>query len=175
MLAGTSLIKLTSETIIKPFDCEDDDLNDFFINDSKKYLKELLAVTYILENDIDSVAFFSLLNDKITIENADSKRSWRRVFHSNMPVGKKYNSYPAVKLGRLGVSKKYKGQGIGTEILDYIKELFITNNRTGCRYITVDAYRNSLSFYEKNNFKYMTILDQNSDTRLMYFDLMLLT
>jgi len=76
-----------------------------------------------------------------------------------------------VTLGRLGVSNAVKGTGIGTMILDYIKELFITNNRTGCRYITVDAYGASLSFYEKNGFTYLTTKDKGSDTRLMYFDL----
>jgi GNAT superfamily N-acetyltransferase len=77
-----------------------------------------------------------------------------------------------MKIGRLGVSNNFKGQGIGTIILDYIKELFITNNRTGCRFITVDAYGASLTFYERNGFGYLTSKDKGMDTRLMYFDLM---
>jgi hypothetical protein len=108
MFPDTSLIKLSLDTVIKPFDCVDSDLNDFFLNDSKHYLKELLALTYIIENDTDTIVFFSLLNDKITVEDAESKRSWKRLFHSNMPGGKKYNSYPAVKIGRLVVSKNIK-------------------------------------------------------------------
>lgn len=88
-----------------------------------------------------------------------------------MPQGKRFSSYPAMKIGRLGVSVDYKGQGWGTIIIDYLKELFISNNRTGCRYITVDAYRESLGFYERNEFSFLTTKDVDSDTRLMYFDL----
>jgi hypothetical protein len=78
---------------------------------------------------------------------------------------------PAMKIGRLAVHNDYKFQDIGTAILDYLKKLFIDNNRTGCSYITVDAYKNSLKFYEKNEFDYLTKADLNKDTRLMFFDL----
>ena len=50
-LAGLSLIKVTTDTIIKPFDCGDEDLNNFLVSKAKDYQKELLAVTYILENE----------------------------------------------------------------------------------------------------------------------------
>ena len=167
--AGSSLIRLTVVHQIKPFDCGDPDLNEFLVNDSKSYLEKLLAVTYILENDTSTIAFFSLLNDKIMVEDTDSGNQWKKLFRR--PTGKDFRSHPAVKLGRLGVSNAFKGTGMGTIILDYIKELFITNNRTGCRHITVDAYGASLKFYEKNGFRYLTTKDKDSDTRLMYFDL----
>ncbi len=172
MFENTRLIRLTSDFDIKPFDCGDSDLNDFLINDSKKYLKELLAVTYVIENNLDTIAFFSLLNDKITIDDSDSKSQWRKLIRDRLPYGKQFSSYPAMKIGRLGVSEKHQGEGWGAMILDYIKELFISNNRTGCRYITIDAYREALAFYEKNDFLYLTKSDSESDTRLMYFDLM---
>lgn len=47
----TQLIKLTPEYDIKPFDCEDDDLNGFFVGDrqfhsnARHHTVELLAVT----------------------------------------------------------------------------------------------------------------------------------
>ncbi len=170
---GTSLIRLTHQHQFKPFDCGDSDLNEFLIKDSKSYLDKLLAVTYILQTKEITIAFFSVLNDKITIQDVDSGNQWKKLFRKS--TGKKFSSHPAIKIGRLGVSNTFKGQGIGTVILDYIKELFITQNRTGCRYITVDAYKASLSFYEKNGFQYLTSKDKNADTRLMYFDLMTLT
>ena len=53
--SGTRLIKLSSDTIIKPFDCGDQDLNEFLLNDAINYQKELMAVTYLLEsNDLQS-------------------------------------------------------------------------------------------------------------------------
>jgi len=77
-----------------------------------------------------------------------------------------------MKIGRLSVDKSQKGKGIGTELLDYLKIWFVTDNKTGCRYITVDAYRNSLNFYLKNGFQYLTDSDESQDTRLMYIDLL---
>ena len=76
-----------------------------------------------------------------------------------------------MKIGRLGVSANFQGMGIGNMIIDYLKQLFVDNNRTGCKFITVDAYRQSLPFYEKNYFEYLTTKDLKDDTRLMYFDL----
>ncbi|WP_259016077.1 GNAT family N-acetyltransferase [Emticicia fluvialis] len=168
-----SLIRLVDTHDIKSFDCDDDDLNDFLFNDSKNYMNKLLAVTYILESDTDTVAFFSLANDKISLASIPErdKTTWNK-FSKKIPNSKRtIMGYPAMKIGRLGVSSKYKSQGIGRGILDYLKEMFITNNRTGCRFITVDAYSQSLGFYEKNGFKFLTESDAGKDTRLMYFDL----
>lgn len=170
-LEGIKLFRLTPEHEIKPFDCGDSDLNEFFLKDSLNYQKELLAVTYILENTDETVAFFSIFNDKITILDTDTKSKWKRLIQKAMPTGKRMKSYPAMKIGRLGVSEKYKGQNYGTTILDYLKNLFINNNRTGCKFITVDAYDQSLGFYEKSKFEYLTEIDKGKDTRLMYFDL----
>lgn len=47
----------------------------------------------------------------------------------------------------------------------------VLSYRTGCRFLTVDAHRDAVGFYEKCGFSYFTDLDVNEDTRLMYFDL----
>lgn len=79
-----------------------------------------------------------------------------------------------MKIGRLGVSQKYRNQGIGSEIIDFIKNMFITNNRTGCCFITVDAYQQSEGFYLKNGFNRLNPNEvlQDDDTILMYYNLM---
>ena len=41
--------------------------------------------------------------------------------------------------------------------------LFVNNNQTGCRFITVDAYKQSLHFYEQNNFQFLDQKDINED------------
>jgi len=173
-LTGLHIVRLEQNTIIKPFDCGDRDLNDFLFNDAKAYLKELLAVTYLIESESETIAFYSLLNDKITIKDVDSNNFWNRL-RRDMPQRKKFSSYPAMKVGRLGVSNTLKGKGLGTVIIDYLKVLFVTGNRTGCKYLTVDAYRQSLKFYEKCGFKYLTEKDLEKDTRLMYFNLKIIS
>ena len=157
--------------IFKPFDCEDEDLNDFLLNNSKKFLIALLAVTYLIESDHETVAFFSIFNDKVTHEDFPSKNQWIKFRKGIISSEKQFKSYPAVKIGRLGVTTNWKGKQIGTAILDYLKELLVDNNITGCKLITVDAYSNSLGFYEKNGFKYLTSMDLGEDTRLMYYNL----
>jgi hypothetical protein len=79
-------------------------------------------------------------------------------------------NFPALKIGRLAVCKEEKGYGqaiIGW-IIDYALNC---NQNSACRFITVDAYSQSLGFYEKMNFLYISDNDVNADTRQMYLDL----
>jgi GNAT superfamily N-acetyltransferase len=166
-------IRLSTDTRIKSFDCGDPDLNDFLFNDSRDYLTELYAVTYLFEYGDDTVAFFSVSNDKITYdEKTISKTEWNR-FCRSIPNIKRRKDNPAVKIGRFGVNRKYQKTGIGTELLTYIKMFFLDNNKTGCRFITLDAYNtpDTISFYRKNGFIFLTETDKNEKTRLMYFNL----
>ena len=168
-----SNIRLCSEYKIKSFDCGDGDLNDFLFLEAQAHWAELFAVTYLFEYGSDTVAFFSVSNDKITYdEKTISKTEWNK-FCRSIPNQKRRKGNPAVKIGRLGVCKKFQGNGIGTDLLKYIKYLFINNNKTGCRYITVDAYNNARTtdFYKNNGFIFLTEGDIADDTRLMYFDL----
>ena len=80
-------------------------------------------------------------------------------------------SYPAVKLCRLAVDSSLKGQSIGTYLLNFIKSFFVVNNKTGCRFLTVDAYAAAIPFYQKNGFVPLNDDDKDSPTRLLYFDL----
>ena len=42
--------RLSDSHALLPFDCGDEDINDFFVSQAMRYQKELLAVTYFLEN-----------------------------------------------------------------------------------------------------------------------------
>ena len=166
------LIRLDSNTKILPFDCGNNDLNGFLFDDALDYANQLLATTFIIQSDTETVAYFNYLNDKISHTEIGNKDKFIQRISSLLPEGKDgYTSYPAVKIGRLAVSKNFKGNGYGRDILNFTKALFIDNNRTGCKFITVDAYRESLDFYDKNGFKYLSSKDRKSDTRLMYFNL----
>ncbi|MBF0338599.1 MAG: GNAT family N-acetyltransferase [Nitrospirae bacterium] len=86
---------------------------------------------------------------------------------------KRHYTYPAVKIGRLGVHKDYQRIGVGRMVLDHIKKAFAYDNKTGCRFITVDAYNKPdvLSFYIKNEFMLFSENDKKDMTRLLYYDL----
>lgn len=167
-----SFRQIDADTEILPFDCGDHDLNGFLFDDAKRYQEAMLAVTYLLEDHTsnETVAYYCLLNDKIEL-NPYERSKWNKI-NRNIPNGKRYRSYPAVKIGRLGVSKRYAGQSIGTMILMQLKMVFSHLNRSGCRFITVDAYANAVSFYQKCGFNFISDLDVHDETRSMYFDLM---
>jgi len=165
------IVRLAREDMVQHFDCDDIDLNDFLKNDSLKQQEQLFGVTYLLKEQERTAAFFTLINDKIKLEEGQSRNYWNTQIGKHIPYNKRRKDYPVVKLGRLGVQKEFKNKGIGTMILGYLKNWFRTNNKTGCRFLTVDAYAQSLNFYQKNGFKYLTDRDQEKNTRLMYFDL----
>lgn len=162
---------------IKPFDCGDSDLNGFLLEscddvpNATQHSKQLLAVTYLIE-DIESgktVAYFSLLHDRIERDFTD-KTIWNRLSR-HIPNAKRRRSYPAIKIGRLAVSEEYKGQGFGSKILGLVKQWYSTENRAGCRYITVDALKSAIEFYERNHFERLLSTDDEEETVLMYYDL----
>ncbi|MDE6262903.1 MAG: GNAT family N-acetyltransferase [Muribaculaceae bacterium] len=163
--------QIETDTEIKSFDCGDDDLNDFLVSDAKNYLRAMMALTYLLEDNDESktVAYYSLLNDKIVFDPED-KHFWNKL-NRKISNKKRRKEYPAVKIGRLAVSKDYVGNRIGEAILLQIKHMFSTMRRSACRFITVDAYSAAIPFYEKCGFSFLSEKDKNSRTRAMYFDL----
>ena len=151
--------RLDEHERIESFDCGDADLNDFIMNESFIYRNELLAVSYVVEDAFGKVlAYFSLANDKISLSEFENE--------------KRLKSYPAVKICRFGVDVSTHNLHLGSKLLNFIKGYFVINNKTGCRFITVDAYIDAVPFYLKNNFLELTSSDEDaSHTRLLYYDL----
>lgn len=174
-----------------PFSCEDSDLDEFFSKDAFLYETELLGKTYAWINTADPqkiLGLVTLANDSVKAQFITG--SARNRLQLSITNAKRGMNYPAVLIGRLGVSSEYRGKGlnIGSQILDFIKGWFRSfGNKTGCRFIVVDAYNNekTLHFYEKNGFKllYKTELEERAflelnpeeslETRFMFFDLKL--
>jgi len=165
--------KLSVGEQVKSFDCGDADLNDFILNEAVPYRKAMLAVTYVFEDKVtkQTVAFFSLANDKVSLSDFESKTEFNRFRKNRFVNEKRLRSYPAVKLCRFGVDESLKGQSIGTILLRFIKSYFVIDNKTGCRFITVDAYANAIPFYMRNGFVPLNDDDKDEPTRLLYFDL----
>ncbi len=59
---NVKLIRLEPDTIILPFDCGDTDLNGFLFDDAKNYAKDLMAVTYLIQDEQKTIAYFNYLN-----------------------------------------------------------------------------------------------------------------
>lgn len=171
-----------------PFTCCDNDLDEFFAKDAFLYENELLGKTYAWINTANPskiLGLVTLANDSIKarfLNNSARNRIQRSITNAKRGI-----NYPAFLIGRLGVSCDYRNKGlnIGSQILDFIKGWFRSeDNKTGCRFIVVDAYNNekTLHFYEKNGFKplYKTEKEERDfleleddeplETRFMFFD-----
>jgi predicted GNAT family N-acyltransferase len=170
-LEDFTINRLSVDSVIKPFDCGDQDINEFLLVDSKDYQKAHLAVTYLLETENDTIAYFSVQNDRIALDDFSSGNQYNKA-RSKISRSKMHKSYPAVKIGRLGVGAKFAGQGYGKGILDFVKVMFLTNNRTGCRFMLVDAYNHKIEFYKSNGFKLLRPFEDKGRTQLMFCDLL---
>ena len=165
------VISLTPDYELTDFDCGDDQLNKFLFEDAKPSLELRIANTFILEDDGRIVAYLCLLNDKVSKDEIIGSR-WKKI-RANFPKDKQFRSYPTVKIGRFAVSKDYRGQNIGSWLMDMVKDmLHHSSSHSAFRYITVDAYLSAVPFYEKNGFVHLTKKDEDEHTRLMFYDMM---
>lgn len=175
----------------KTFSCGEPDLDEFFFQDALAYEKDLMGKTYcwVLAEDITKVVGFVTLANA-SIQTTHMQNNPKRHLHKAIAYNKQGRTYPAVLIGRIAVAKEFQGKEycIGYQIMNFIKKWFITDdNKTGCRYVLVDAMNNehTLKYYERNGFKplfpriedekqFYNIKEGELRTRMYYFDLLLL-
>ncbi|MDR3180687.1 MAG: N-acetyltransferase [Prevotellaceae bacterium] len=183
--AQCELITLSAEQPIVDFDCGDADLNDFFNHEALHYKKQLLAQTNFFQYNKTGkvVCAFSLSPN--SLKTADLPGSRRKKVKEYIPREKSLQSYPAFLIGRLGVSLAFKGLGIGSQLMNYIKSYCLAAYPDFCRFLLIDAYNNVsiLKFYQKNNFSlifsteeqernaYKTSAGEPLRTRYLFFDM----
>jgi len=179
------------------FDCENEDINKFFCEDSDylKYEDQMMTKSYCFTYENDIVCIFTISNDSIKKNAFQGAKDDKTRMMGRFPEGKEnIQSYPAVLIGRFGANVKYRRQnkdeiGIGTQAMKFIKQWIASEtNKTGCRFLIVDAYNEAgvIKFYkEHNNFEFLIedeTLELNMfrgnrkeitrlETRKMFFDL----
>ena len=192
-LAENAVFMPLTKTVLEEsgkFTCGNEDLDDFFQNDSIAYAEDLFGKTYCFRMKGETkelLCAFTVSNASIftmLLPNARKKRVAKNVSYVKRDL-----IYPAVLIGRLGISTKYQKHHIGTELMNFIKSWFVdSSNKTGCRYLIVDAYNSEipLAFYKKNGFDFIfsteeqekdyrkIVSDEPLRTRLMFFDLILI-
>jgi GNAT superfamily N-acetyltransferase len=182
----SSFVPLSMEDAIVDFDCGNVDLNDFFNNDAIHYQNQWLCRTYFFRHNETGkvVCAFSISADGLkTYLLPNSRRKKVKVF---IPNEKSLQSYPAYLIGRLGVASDFARQGVGSQLMVFIKS-FCSNNFDGLfRFLLVDAYNQPdvLIYYQKNNFGFVFSTEeqerefkkQNTTdplrTRFMFYDMM---
>ncbi len=130
-----------------------------------------IAKTFVLINNHSPqpskvLGYITLMNSEVALNVGE------RPQHST--ATKKYQSFSAVKIARLAIDKTLQHQGYGRTLLDWcINHIQLTiMPNVGCRFLVVDAKRDSISFYQKSGFN---LLDKASHHKnehpMMFLDL----
>ena len=138
--------------------CKNDkDIEDFFTKHADENADLLLGKSYcFVTQNLRIACAFTVSNSAIRIKEMSSRK--RRKMQKSIPFPKRRPQVPAVLVGQLAVFDGFSNQGLGDELLDFIKAWFIDPaNKTGCRYVAVDAVNHPkvLEFYRRNGFDFI--------------------
>jgi hypothetical protein len=176
-LADYQFIELHNGIDLSGFNCGDADITAWLKDDSFNYQSEKMANTYLFMDGQIIIAYFCISNDCLNDEGEEkgfTNKIWNR-FHrkADLPNEKRIRSYPAVKIGRLGVSVQQQKTGIAYELMDFIKGFAVLDHKPACRLLLLDAYnkQRQVNYYTNNGFRFLLDSDETHDKRIMYFDL----
>ena len=196
ILQSNFVFRLMTEELVSscyPYSCtKDEQIDKFFHHEFSDYEYQLLGKSYcfVSKEEPKIAAAFTVANSSVRVD--DMPKSKRNKLNRKIPFSKQRSQYPAVLIAQLAVFDGFEGMHLGNEVLDAIKAWFIDPlNKTGCRYVVVDAVNNPkvLKFYQDNGFdfifssdeeemQYLSRVENIADgevfrkTRLMVFDLM---
>ena len=135
------------------FKTEITELKSFLIDDALENQNQKISLTFLWFYKDQLIGYVSLLNDKINLEG-----NLKTYFKEKDVL---YKSLPALKIGRLCVHDSFRRMGFGRLMMVFViqKAELIGDNIAGCRFITLDAKRNtkkeldSIYFYKDIGFK----------------------
>lgn len=143
-------------------------LKTFFQRHAKHYEQRSLARTYVVRSSLAArpVAYVTLVCGEVfTKEDPDAIEQDGRYPYANSP---------AVKIARLFVDSKYRKLGIGERLVTFAigRAKQYVCPAVGCRFIIVDAKKQSVDFYRKCGFSILkSEINKASEQPLMFIDL----
>lgn len=158
---------------IKSFNCGDTEdhkkLNKFLIERASDHMRDYIGTTiavYDLDSNNRVVGYITLLADSFEVEE-----QYKQKFFKSVVMKNKYDTFPALKIGRLAVHKDHQNKGIGKYLFKLAVAIAIESNErlgVGMRFIVVDSKEMSKDWYPgKLNFRKLV----ESDPYYMYYDL----
>lgn len=119
-------------------------INDFYHNQSPRYIESNLSKVWIVKSGKNVVAYFTVSMSTIELDKLSIDEKVR---------GTTPRRYPSMLIGRMGVNKKHRKKGIGLNICDFCRGLAIdVSERIACRYLTLQTTIDKIPFYEKCGF-----------------------
>jgi GNAT superfamily N-acetyltransferase len=144
-------------------------LKTFLKKDAVNFHLTNIVRTYVL---VDSktqpqvLGYISLMCSGLTLDVSQRPKENSRI--------KTYDVFPAIKLARLAIDKSLQGKGYGKVLVNTAIALVKDNimPHVGCRFISVDAKQNAISFYQKIGFELLDAKENiDSSTPLMFLDM----
>ena len=179
------MVVLSEEDTISDFDCGNVDLNEFFNRDALQYKRQMLSQTCFFRHKGNGAVVCAFSFSASSIKTADLPGSRRKKVKELVPREKSLKSYPGILIGRLGVSTEFGGQGVGSQLLSFIKDFCLANFPDFVRYLLVDAYNEPavVKFYQKSDFALVFSTEEQEketyrqlpsdvlQTRYMFYDM----
>lgn len=132
---------------LRAFSCGDDDLDDFVRSDAAALQRDNIVRTYLARYGGKVEGYVSLLVDAVVLESRERKK---------LALGSgAHPIVPALKVARLAVSSSFRAgnRGLGEVMMHFaLSKALDIAEQVGCRVLTVDAYPESVAFYERLGF-----------------------
>lgn len=139
---------LINEDVLKSFDCRDQELNDFLVENAAQYESHGVTATTVcfLYEDKVPAAYFSLSADALKLTGVE-------LTELGLPFEASIPFFPALKITKLAVRHDLQSNGLGSEIIKLIEGIAYAADFS-VRLLTVNAVNNSraISFYERVGF-----------------------
>ncbi len=157
------IVPYTKRHDVSGFESTSPELDEFLKEDALKNQEELISKTYLCCHFNQLVGYVAFTTDIIR------KKDVREEEQIEVP----YKEYPAIKIARLAVDKKYERRGVGRFLLlAAVGKALKISDEVGCRFITVDSKQDSIEFYEKSGgFKLIKGYEKRNYPT-MYFDVL---
>ncbi len=130
---------------VREFDCRSssnenfEKLNNFLKKDALKYNRDNFSRTNIYVKNGVCIAYYSLAMNAIKEAKINVEEEYSSL-----------KSYPALFLTRFAIDKSYQKTGIGKAILNDIIKHAYENKEIASRFLFLDAYPESISWYLTN-------------------------
>ncbi len=138
---------VSSDADVAVFTCGDDDLDDFLQTEALRLQQLNVVRTFVAIYERELAGYASILADAVVLETKERK---------GLALGfRDHPVVPALKIARLGVSSAAREEyrGLGEALVSFaLAKVLAVGVHVGCRLLTVDAYPQSVDFYERLGF-----------------------
>jgi len=145
-LKAVLLVRLSEAELpdLEAFDCGDAEMNSFLKDEAYSEQESGMNSTILLYYQGELAAFCSVCCDSIPLSKKEREEEKIEAAYK----------VPAIKIARLGRAFKYKDYGLGSFLIDYVKDIAfeLSTSKVGVRFLTLDAYSGKEQYYSDKGF-----------------------